>query len=593
MSARHRCALPFGAALQDDGRTLFRLWAPAQPKVWVEFGAGPLAPMRRIHDGWFEATVDCGAGTAYRYRLADGLGVPDPASRAQVDDVHGYSVVVDPRAYAWTHDLWQGRPWSQTVLYELHVGACGGFDGVARQLPRLAALGVTAVELMPVNDFPGRRNWGYDGVLPYAPDRAYGTPERLKALIDQAHGLGLSVFLDVVYNHFGPDGNYLRAYAPDFFADLPTEWGPAINFGAEPVRDFFTLNALYWLQEFRFDGLRFDAVHTIRDPDWLDQTAARIRSSIEPDRHVHLVLENDANAAGHLVRGPRTGFDAQWNDDGHHVLHVLLTGETEGYYADYADAPAARLARCLAEGFIYQGERSSSRGRARGTASSRLAPHAFVLFLQNHDQIGNRARGERLTTLADARALRAATALLLLGPQVPLLFMGEEWGCRRPFLYFTDHHDRLADAVREGRRSEFARFAAFADASAHATIPDPNAESTFRASIPDFESAMQGEGAARAEEYRRLLQLRHERIVPGIEGATSLGAEALAAAAVRARWRLGTGEVLTLLCNLGAAPVDCAQMDGELLHATRDLQPSLLPGYCTAVFIRSADGAQR
>ncbi len=350
--------LPFGATLVAPDRTRFRLWAPACQAVAVEIDGGTSVAMRRSAEGWFEAEARCGAGARYRYRVDDGLVVPDPASRAQGDDVHDPSLVVDPRAYRWRHPDWPGRKWRETVLYELHVGALGGFAGVQAALPGLAELGITAVELMPINDFPGRRNWGYDGVLSFAPDRAYGTPDELKALVDAAHSSGLMIFLDVVYNHFGPDGNYLASYAPGFFRDdIATPWGSAIDFRRPEVRRFFTENALHWLMEYRFDGLRLDAVHAISEADWLDQMAAEVRATIEPGRHVHLVLEHDGNAAEHL----RRQFDAQWNDDAHHVLHVLLTGERDGYYADYAERPADKLARCLAEGFIYQGEASAYR----------------------------------------------------------------------------------------------------------------------------------------------------------------------------------------------------------------------------------------
>src|SRR5436190_138733 len=460
--------LPFGASLLAKDRTRFRLWAPSQESVSIEID-GKLSAMRRLPDGWFEAEARCGGGTPYRYRLNANLAVPDPASRAQADDVHGPSLVVDPAAYRWRHPEWRGRPWHESVLYELHAGTLGGFAGVQKKLSQLKELGITAVELMPINDFPGARNWGYDGVLPFAPDRCYGTPDELKALVDAAHQHGLMIFLDVVYNHFGPDGNYLASYAPQFFRDdVKTPWGPAIDFRQRQVRRYFTENALYWLMEYRFDGLRFDAVHAITEADWLDEMAAEVRATIEGGRHVHLVLEHDGNVAAHL----RRDFDAQWNDDAHHVLHVMLTGETEGYYADYSDNAAARLARALAEGFVYQGEPSAHRGGApRGTPSGDLPPTAFVLFLQNHDQIGNRALGERLTALAHPQALEAAIALQLLVPQIPLIFMGEEDASSTPFQFFTDHSEKLADAVREGRRREFARFTAFANPQRRASIP--------------------------------------------------------------------------------------------------------------------------
>ncbi|MGA2125862.1 MAG: malto-oligosyltrehalose trehalohydrolase [Xanthobacteraceae bacterium] len=588
MTTRFHRQLPFGATLVEPGRTHFRLFAPAQPEVTVEIEGGTPAVMTRDHDGWFEADVRCGAGTRYRFRLADGLAVPDPASRAQTGDVHGHSVVVDPTAYRWTRPDWRGRPWPEAVVYELHCGLLGGFAGVARELPRLATLGVTAVELMPINDFPGRRNWGYDGVLPFAPDTAYGTTDELKALVDSAHEHGLMILLDVVYNHFGPDGNYLGRYAPSFFrSDIGTPWGAAIDFRRPEVRRFFIEKALYWIMEYRFDGLRFDAVHAIGEPDWLDEMAAEVRATVETGRRVHLVLEHDGNVASHL----RGDFDAQWNDDAHHVLHVLLTGEHEGYYADYADDPAARLARCLAEGFDYQGEPSRHRnGEPRGTPSADLPPTAFVLFLQNHDQIGNRALGERLTALAEPAALEAAIALQMLCPQIPLMFMGEEQASRSPFLFFCDHGEELANAVREGRRREFAKFAAFADPALRDTLPDPCAAETFARSSPrpDPERA-----PARRELYRRLLAVRRADIVPRLPHTGSLGAEALGASAVMARWRLGDGTILTIATNLGRETVTTRPADGRLLFESLDgaahsLAAGRLPGRVTVARLGAA-----
>lgn len=578
----------FGVNLLSDGRARFRLWAPAQETVSVALECGPLLPMARSPDGWFEATAPCAAGARYRYRLADGTLVPDPAARAQADDVHGPSIVVDPRAYAWRNPGWQGRPWRETVLYELHVGTHDGFAGVAKELPRLREFGITAVELMPINDFPGRRNWGYDGVLPYAPDAAYGTPDALKSLVDAAHELGLMMFLDVVYNHFGPDGNYLSLYAPQFFRqDHKTPWGPAIDFRNPQVRNFFTENVLHWLMEYRFDGLRFDAVHAIEEQHWVDEMAAAVRASVEPGRHVHLVLEHH-NDASHLAKD----CDAQWNDDGHNVLHVLLTGEDGGYYADYVDQPAEKLARCLAEGFIYQGEHCQYLGAPRGKPSAHLPPTAFVLFLQNHDQIGNRAFGERLTTLADPTALEAAIALLLLCPQIPLLFMGEEDASRTPFLFFTDHRPELADAVREGRGNEFARFPGFADPAARDRIPDPNAFRTFEASVPH---ADRQPGPARNALYRRLIALRHAEIVPRLDGTRTLDARAVGPKAVLARWRLGDGVVLTIGTNLGAEPASIPAPTGELLFAistdaAQQAQSGWLPRHSTVAFLERGPG---
>lgn len=544
--------------------------------------------MRHTGNGWFEAQADCGAGARYRLRVSDDLAVPDPASRAQAGDIHDPSIVVDPDAYQWQHPDWSGRPWHETVLYEFHVGAFGGFKATIDRLPALAELGVTAIEMMPISDFPGARNWGYDGVLHYAPDASYGTPEDLKALIDAAHGHGIMVFLDVVYNHFGPDGNYLGAYAAPFFRDdIDTPWGQAIDFRNQAVRDFFTENALYWLQEYRFDGLRFDAVHAISEHDWLVEMAERIRATIPSNRHVHLVLENDDNSASLLDPSVRRLYDAQWNDDGHHALHVLLTGESEGYYAGYIDDPAVKLARCLAEGFIYQGEAALlPGGKLRGEPSGHLPPTAFVMFLQNHDQIGNRAFGERLTTLADQNALRAANALLLLSPHIPMLFTGEEYGSEQPFLYFTSHgRQELADAVREGRRQEFAKFKAFSDPATREKILDPNAEQTFLDSIPETEN---GEGDVSPVPWRQairsLLVIRREQIVPRLAGARSIGAAAIGPAAVTARWRMGDGSILGIAVNLAGTPVAIASdaipapFDDSLLFETPGAAASFSSG---------------
>lgn len=537
----------WGPVATASGATRFSLWAPALDTLELEIeGETPIA-MKAAGEGWFVAEAACGAGARYRFRLPDGTALPDPASRAQDGDVHGWSVVVDPKAYAWQHDDWRGRPWREAVIQECHAGVAGGYAGLIGMLPALVETGFTAIELMPLAAFGGTRNWGYDGVLPYAPASAYGTPDALKALVDAAHGHGLMVLLDVVYNHFGPDGNYLSAYAPAFFkADVNTPWGGAIDFGKEPVARFFIDNALYWLREFRFDGLRFDAVHAIADNGFLDRMAAEIRATL-PDRHIHLVLENEHNDAARLDGS----YDAQWNDDFHNVLHVLLTGETHGYYKDFADAPEQKLARCLSEGFIYQGQGSpNQQGRPRGCPSGHLPPTRFVSFLQNHDQIGNRAKGERLTVLADPARLRAATGLLLLSPQIPLAFMGDAEGSRAPFLFFTDFHDELADAVREGRRGEFASFPGFGDAEARESIPDPNAADTFAQSRP-----VPGPDAAEWRQlYRTLLSIRRERIVPHLDDCRATGAEAIGDKAVCARWRIGPA-TLTLALNLGDAAV--------------------------------------
>ncbi|MCB5186746.1 malto-oligosyltrehalose trehalohydrolase [Methylobacillus caricis] len=549
----HMRLLPAGAQILGPGEVRFRLWAPNAEKVSAILGNGQEYEMAaEAGSGWFSQEIPANAGTQYRYQIRDKQGaellVPDPWSRSQLDSVHGNSVVIDPQAYPWRNPDWQGRPWHETILYEAHVGALGGYQGVRARLPQLAAMGFTAIELMPLASFPGGRNWGYDGVLQFAPQFSYGSPDDLKALVDDAHTLGISVLLDVVYNHFGPDGNYLHHYAPQFFChEHQTPWGDAINFSHPEVIEFYSENALYWLQEFQFDGLRFDACHAIWDQDFLLNIAARIREEFQDKRLVHLVAENDNNSVTLL----QNGYDAQWNDDSHHVLHVLLTGETEGYYSDYAENTIDKLARCLGEGFVYQGETSAHRNHTpRGEPSSGLVASSFVMFLQNHDQIGNRPFGERLTTLAPEHALKVASALLLLSPHVPLMFMGEEYGATEPFIYFTSHADpALAKAIREGRRAEFSTFAQFQDPLLADSIPDPNAESSFNRSIPHDHQTV--EQTAWREWISHLLQLRHLHLLPHLLLCRALRYAAFGPYAVYAQWQLGNGSVLTLVANLG------------------------------------------
>ena len=540
-----------GAQRLDAHHTRFTLWAPDAFYVSLELRDGRSLPLIPQADGWFALEIPCPAGTRYRFNIDGELEVPDPASRAQDGGLAGWSVVVDPRDYHWRHPHWKGRPWQEAVIYEVHVGAMGGYANVARHLPRLAEMGVTAIELMPLAQCQGQRNWGYDGALLYAPHDSYGSPQALKQLIDDAHGLGLMVMLDVVYNHFGPEGNYLSRYASPFFRkDSHTPWGAAIDYQRPPVRDFFIDNALMWLLEYRFDGLRLDAVHAIDDPAFLHQLAHQVRRHTAPDRHVWLTLENEFNQAGLLEKS----FDAQWNDDGHNTLHVLLTGETDAYYAEFADNPTQKLARCLSQGFVFQGE-DNRHGMARGEPSGHLPPSAFVLFLQNHDQIGNRAAGERLHHLCAPQALRAATALLLLSPMIPLFFMGDESAAPEPFLFFTDYSGELADAVREGRRKEFAEFSTFASPDAHSTVADPNAPETFARSRPDFRVPERGPRREMLTLYQHLLALRQQQIVPRLEGSQALGSKVLAEGAVTASWRLGDASVLHITVNLSGQSV--------------------------------------
>lgn len=577
--------MPFGAHVEAGG-VRFRLWAPGARSVELCIeGAERRADvaMAPLGDGWYEAMSGAAvAGTRYRYCVDGAREVPDPASRFNPEGVHGPSEVVDPAAYDWRDAAWAGRPWREAVIYELHVGAfspAGTFHGVMQRLPDLAKTGITAIELMPIADFAGTRNWGYDGVLPFAPHRCYGRPEELKRLIDEAHRLGLMVLLDVVYNHFGPEGNYLHLYAPQFFTSRHrTPWGTAINFDGEAsrtVRDFFIHNAVYWLEEFHFDGLRLDAVHAIADdsePDILVELAQAVQGGPGRTRHVHLVLENDDNEARYLGRREDGlhGYEAQWNDDFHHAAHVLLTGECDGYYADYVGEPVRLLARALAEGYAYQGEHSVFRGRARGEPAVGLPVSAFVNFLQNHDQIGNRAFGERLAALAPPEAIRAGLALLLLSPSIPLLFMGEEFGCTQPFPFFCNFEGELARAVTEGRRSEFSRFERFRDAAARTGIPDPNAVATFEMACLNWADACRPENEARRAFARELLDIRRREIVPRmaelLPGTGRYETEGRTALIVQ--WRGCDGSTLAVTANLGPHPVNVRwTVQGEPIHA--------------------------
>jgi maltooligosyltrehalose trehalohydrolase len=580
--------MPFGAELGPGG-TRFRLWAPDAKTVALCLGQGDderVIPLRPDDAGWYEITVPgAGAGARYRYQIDRGLKVPDPASRFQPDDVHGASEVIDPAAYAWRQPQWSGRHWEEAVFYELHVGTFspkGTYRDVIDRLGYLKELGVTAIELMPVADFPGSRDWGYDGVAIYAPDAVYGRPEDLKALVDAAHEHGLMIFLDVVYNHFGPEGNYLHAFARRFFnPERHTPWGAAINFdtaGSRVVRDFFINNALYWLEEYRFDGLRFDAVHAIEDtstPDILIELAETVHGRIGKARQVHLVLENDKNESRYLGRDgalrPRH-YVAQWNDDVHHAYHVLVTGESGGYYKDYAHQPGAHLARCLTEGFAYQGDPSPYRdGEIRGEPSAGLPATAFVSFIQNHDQIGNRAFGERISQLAPVGALRAATTILCLAPAPPMLFMGQEWASARPFLFFCNLGPDLEEPVREGRRREFASFPEFSNPEARAKIPDPNALATFEDSKLDWTASETGEHGEMLALHRRLLALRQAELAPRLRDMPGGGSVAWReGAAMMLVWPLGDGSRLTLVANMAdrVAEAPALEVQGRLLHAT-------------------------
>jgi len=557
--------MPFGAELRPDGAVRFRLWAPGQQRVRLALeGRSDALPMTALSEGWHELVTDeATAGTQYSFELTNDMRVPDPASRYQPRDVHGPSEVIAPASHQWRDTSWRGRPWHEAV-YEMHVGAFtpeGTFRAAIERLDHLVDLGITAVELMPLADFPGARNWGYDGVLLFAPDSTYGRPEDLKAFVDAAHRTNLMVFLDVVYNHFGPDGNYLTVYAPQILTDRhKTPWGSAVNYDgddATPMREFVIHNALYWLEEYHFDGLRLDAVHAIMDDSpthLLNELAQRVRGKLRKERQIHLVLENEENEAHWLAHGPKGEdecYTAQWNDDVHHGLHTAATDEVSGYYAEYR-GETEKLARALAEGFAFQGEMMTYRGSARGEPSAHLPPMAFISFIQNHDQVGNRAFGDRLTHKTPAERVRAIAATYLLAPQIPMLFMGEEWGAAQPFPFFCDFEDELAEAVRKGRRAEFAKFPEFQDEAARERIPDPTARETFRSAKLDWRDLTRASHAQWLDWYRRILLVRRIEIVPrlaqaaGHEGTYKVSG----LGAFRVSWLLGDGTRLIVFANL-------------------------------------------
>ena len=545
----------FGARLTADGAS-FRLWAPAAQRVDLLLEKS--FPLQRSQAGWFRADIaGVKAGARYKFRIDDEIDVPDPASAFQPDDVFGPSEVIDHAGFPWRASDWRGRPWQEVVLIETHVGTFtreGTYRAMIDKLDHLAASGITALELMPLADFAGSRGWGYDGVLWYAPDSAYGRPDDLKTLIDEAHLRGLMVFLDVVYNHFGPEGNYLGRYAPTFFTDAQTPWGSVIDYRLPQVRAFAIENALNWLDEYRFDGLRFDAVNNIFEPGDVpllhDLSLAVGNLAAETGRHIHLVLENGDNIASLLdptQEPPRGKYRGQWNDDYHHAWHVLLTGEAQGYYGDYQRSPRRDLARALGSGFVYQGEAAAFwGGKPRGEPSGTLPPSAFVNFLQNHDQIGNRAFGDRLESIADPKAIEAALAITLLAPITPMLFMGEEWGSKVPFPFFCDFHGNLADAVRKGRRKEYEwAYAKFGD-----EVPDPLDAATFQSAVLDWDARNQPAGKRRLALVRELLAIRQREITPRLAGAAFGDAQTADNGLLTASWRIGDGAMLRLTANL-------------------------------------------
>jgi len=567
--------------LENEAGVCFRLWAPDAKHMELIVNQGEPLLMEEKANGWHELLVpQAQIGDRYAFRMSgEDFQVPDPASRYQPEGVHGPSQLMAASDFQWQDSDWKGRTWEEAVIYELHIGTFtpeGSYRAIIDKLDYLKALGITAIELMPIAQFPGERNWGYDGVALYAPASQYGTPNDLKALIQAAHQKGLMVFLDVVYNHFGPEGNYLPIYAKSFFnAKQKTPWGSAINFTKQnAVRDFFIENALYWLQEFHFDGLRLDAVHAIKDdsdPHFLNELASVVHERFSGKRHIHLILENELNQAS-MLRGNESGlFNAQWNDDFHHAAHVALTAESTSYYSDFDEdgsgkSAMAHLSRCLMTGFAYQDDPSSFRqGEHRGEKSDALPLTAFINFVQNHDQIGNRPFGNRLDTMSDSGKMRALLTAMVLSPSIPLFFMGEEWQASSPFQFFCDFEPELGHAVTEGRRKEFWHMPEFSDPKSRDTIPDPCKQSTFLNSKLNWAELKQEPFKNNLEWISHLLNIRQQEIVPRLkayveswENKENRNNPVLVFQQEQASvvlWPLTQTEWLGLALNLGDSPV--------------------------------------
>lgn len=556
--------MKFGTQILPQG-VRFRLWAPRCESVAIRIEEIALeAPMIRLPRGWFELVVPgVSAGMHYRFVLPDGRTISDPVSRFLPEDVDGASQIVDPLAFAWTDRGWRGHPWETTIVYEIHLGtftAEGTFRSAIARLDHLVELGINTVEIMPVADFKGRWNWGYDGVSLFAPDASYGSPEDFKAFVDAAHCRNISVVLDVVYNHFGPKGNHLPTIAPLYDDAIETPWGPALNLdgdGSGPIRDLILANARYWLTEFHLDGLRFDALHEMYDAGprhILLELTEQIRAGTD-GRHIHLIAENSLNQAGWLKRrgdGAPWLFNAQWSDDIHHALHSVITEENCWYYADF-DGRIDLVGRALAEGMAWQGEFLEHERRHKGEPSAFLPATAFVAYMQNHDQMGNRPHGERISSMIPRQALLMWSAINLLSPHIPLLFMGEEWAASSPFLFFSDVGEDLSEAIRESRRNELSRYPGVREDG----LPDPMSDDTFARSKLDWNERHADAHAVILDHYRKLIALRKDAIIPRLAGMKGHSGtyRVLSAKAVEVGWTMGDGSQLTLMANLGPEPL--------------------------------------
>ena len=566
--------MPFGADIEENGGVRFRIYAPTQPSVKLALeGREPLA-MQTDGTGWHELTTgEAKSGSRYRYQLGDGTQVPDPVSRYQPEDVSGASEVIDPRAYAWKDTGWSGRPWNEAILYELHVGTFtkeGTFRSAIARLDHLAELGVTALELMCIAEFPGNRNWGYDGTLFYATDSAYGRPEEVKAFIDAAHARNIMIILDVVYNHFGPEGNYMPQYFPDIVTDRhKTPWGQSLNFDgqhSDVVRDYVIHNALYWLEEFHADGLRLDASHAMIDDSpkhVLDELRERVDTlSNTENRYIHLILENETNIANKLQRdgqGKPTNYSAQWNHDITHLLSAAFGNLCSS--KDGAEEETGKLAKALTEGFVIAAQMQGA------PPEPHVPPTAFIAFIQTHDLIGNRVFGERISALVPPHQLHAIAAICLLLPQIPMLFMGEEWAATTPFPFFCDYHGDLAEAVRKGRCEQLSKLNPAPSQEELNRAPNPQDDATLRSAQLKWDELQQPEHAAWFDWYKRILAVRHESILPLLASLPDACGtfEVIAPGALKAHWTFPSGAELHLAANLCDQPNTLGPAAGRTL----------------------------
>jgi maltooligosyltrehalose trehalohydrolase len=552
--------MTLGAQVETGG-VRFRVWAPKRARVDVVLEeSGRSFPLMKDEAGYFSGLVPIAtAGMLYRYRLDNGDAYPDPCSRYQPQGPHGPSLIVDPSTYAWRYPDWQGVRMQGQVIYELHVGTFtpeGTLDATIGQLDELKDCGVTVIELMPLAEFPGRWNWGYDGVDLFAPAHVYGDPDALKRFVDAAHERGLGVILDVVYNHFGPDGNYLPAFSDLYLTDRhPNEWGQAINFdgqGSGPVREFFIQNACYWITEFKLDGLRLDAVHAIYDDSPVHVLAELSRQArvAAGARSIVLIAECESQLITTIqsIEHGGWGLDGVWSDDFHHISRVALTGRGQAYYSDYRGT-AQELLSVIKRGFVYQGQRYQWQKKPRGTVVKNEPASGFVFYLQNHDQVANHLHGDRIHALASHARYRAIAALLLLAPETPMLFMGQEFGASNPFLFFADHHSDLAAKVYEGRKKFLAEFPEYATPEAQAAVPDPADEATFQRSCLDLSERRRNAPIYRL--HKDLLRLRRDDAILTRQDRRSLDGATLSPQALVLRYMGPADDDRLLVVNLG------------------------------------------